>query len=115
MPEHPHAADHLLVYCTCPDETSARRLANTLVDDGLAACVNILPGVESVYRWAGARESAQEHLLIIKTRSAAYPHLENTLTRLHPYELPEIIAVPITQGSKSYLAWIDDNVNQSKQ
>jgi periplasmic divalent cation tolerance protein len=111
MPEHHRTEDHLLVYCTCPDEATAQRLATALVDDGLAACVNILPGVQSVYCWQGKRESAQEHLLIIKTLRAAYPQLENTVVRLHPYELPEVIAVPITQGLKGYLAWIDENVS----
>jgi len=110
MPEAHRTEDRLLVYCTCPDETTAQRLADALVDEGLAACVNILPGLQSVYRWAGKRENAQEHLLIIKTLRAAYPQLENAIVRLHPYELPEVIAVPITQGLKGYLAWIDDNV-----
>ncbi|HHH47525.1 MAG TPA: divalent-cation tolerance protein CutA [Gammaproteobacteria bacterium] len=107
--------DHLLIYCTCPDQDSARAIANHLVDQGLAACVNILPGVHSVYRWAGKRETAQEHLLVIKTRPDAYGRLEQAIVDQHPYELPEIIAVPITQGLAAYLAWIDDNVtNENK-
>jgi len=103
-------SDHLLAYCTCPDGDSARAIANALVDEGLAACVGILPGVQSVYRWQGRRESAREHLLTIKTRRDAYAALERAIVALHPYELPEIIAVPITQGLAGYLAWIDDNV-----
>lgn len=111
LPEHHPTEDRLLVYCTCPDEASAQRLAETLVDESLAACVNILPGIQSVYRWQGKRESAQEQLLIIKTLRAAYPQLEKTIVRLHPYELPEIIAVPITLGLENYLAWVGDNVS----
>ena len=111
MPEHPRSEDPLLVYCTCPDEASAQLVASTLVDEGLAACVNILPGIQSVYRWEGKRERAQEHLLIIKTLRSAYRQLESTIVQRHPYELPEIIAVPITQGLAGYLAWIDNNVS----
>ncbi len=108
-------SDHLLVYCTCPDPGSAQSIANTLVDKGLAACVNILPGVQSVYRWQGKRESSQEHLLAIKTLHSAYKPLEQAIVEMHPYELPEIIAVPITHGLAGYLAWIDENVTNENQ
>lgn len=108
-------SDHLLIYCSCPDQASAEALANRLVDGQLAACVGILPGVQSVYRWAGRRESAQEHLLTIKTRAELYPALEQTIVAGHPYELPEIVAVPITHGLAGYLAWVDDNVTNEKQ
>lgn len=108
-------SDHLLVYCTCPDQGSAQSIANTLVDKGLAACVNILPGVHSVYRWAGKRENAQEHLLTIKTLHNTYEPLEQAIVEMHPYELPEIIAVPITHGLAGYLAWIDENVTNENQ
>lgn len=102
---------HQIVYCTCPDLAAAQTIADSLVDEGLAACVSILPGVHSTYRWQGQRESAQEVLLMIKTTTAAYQQLETRVLRLHPYELPELIAVPITQGLAAYLAWIDDNTN----
>ncbi len=108
-------SNHLLIYCTCPDADCAQSIANHLVDKGLAACVNILPGVQSVYRWQGKRESAQEHLLAIKARHDAYGRLEQAIVDLHPYELPEIIAVPITHGLAGYLAWIDDNVTNENQ
>ncbi|HEX21958.1 MAG TPA: divalent-cation tolerance protein CutA [Chromatiales bacterium] len=108
-------SDHLLIYCTCPDQGSAQSIANTLVDKGLAACVNILPGVYSVYRWEGKRENAQEHLLTIKTLHSAYETLEQAIVEMHPYELPEIIAVPITHGLAGYLAWIDENVTNENQ
>lgn len=102
--------EHLIVYCTCPDGDTADLLATTLVDAGLAACVAVLPGVRSTYRWQGRREQAEEYLLQAKTTAAAYPALEAALRRRHPYELPEIVAVPIVQGLAGYLAWIDDNV-----
>ncbi len=108
-------SDHLLIYCTCPDQDSAQSVADTLVDKGLAACVNILPAVHSVYRWQGKRENAQEYLLTIKTRHNAYGALEQAIVNLHPYELPEIIAVPITHGLAGYLAWIDENVTNENQ
>ncbi len=97
----------LLVFCTCPDHDTALRIAKALVDQQLAACVNVVPGLTSVYRWQGQRETAQEVLLLIKTRQAVYPELEAALLALHPYELPEIIAVPIAAGLPAYLSWIE--------
>ena len=97
----------LLVYCTCPDHDTALRIAQTLVDRQLAACVNLVPGLTSVYRWQGQRETAEEVLLLIKTRLAVYPDLEAAVQALHPYELPEIIAVPIAAGLPAYLSWIE--------
>jgi periplasmic divalent cation tolerance protein len=101
------SAQHLLILCTCPDEATARIIADQLVDQQLAACINILPGLTSVYQWQGKRESAEEHLLLIKTTTEAYQALEQAITELHPYELPEVIAVPITQGLSGYLQWIE--------
>lgn len=103
-------ANRIVVLCTCPDRETALKLAETLVDRELAACVNIVPGLTSVYRWKGQRETAEESLLLIKTRLAAYPELEKAIRALHPYELPEIIAVPIERGLSEYLAWIDGSV-----
>lgn len=98
---------HQLLFCTCPDAEVAERIAGQLVGEGLAACVNILPGVRSVYQWQGVIESAQEHLLLIKTQSAGYPLVEQAIKALHPYDVPEIIAVAIERGSTDYLQWID--------
>jgi len=98
---------HLLIMCTCPDQDTAQTIAHQLVDRALAACVNILPGLTSIYQWRGKRETAQEHLLLIKTTDEAYQMLEQAITELHPYELPEVIAVPITQGLTGYLQWIE--------
>ncbi len=97
----------LLILCTCPDRDTAQTIADQLVDHALAACVNILPGLTSVYQWQGKRESAQEHLLLIKTTDEAYGTLEQAITALHPYELPEVVAVPIVRGLDGYLGWIE--------
>jgi periplasmic divalent cation tolerance protein len=104
------STDHLLIYCTCPDPATARRIADALVDRRLAACVNILPGLTSVYRWQGRVESADEALMMIKTTAPAYAAVEAAIQSLHPYELPEIIAVPLQAGLPGYLNWIDANV-----
>ena len=96
-----------LIYCTCPDLKTAEGIAQHLVKDKLAACVNILPGVHSVYEWQGQIETAQEHLLLIKSRQACYAAIEAAIKTLHPYQLPEIIAVAIERGSAEYLKWID--------
>lgn len=108
------ALQHLLILCTCPDQKTAQAIANRLVDESLAACVNILPGLTSIYQWQGKRESAQEHLLLIKTTNEVYQTLEQTITELHPYELPEVIAVPVTQGLDAYLGWIEQQTVKAK-
>jgi periplasmic divalent cation tolerance protein len=101
-----------LVLNTCPDAGTARRIAAALVERQLAACVNIIAGVESVYRWQGKVESDSEHLLVIKCSRDAYPALEQALAELHPYELPEIVAVPIEAGLPGFLDWINNNSKQ---
>jgi len=95
-----------IVLCTVPDEAAARRIASALVEEQLAACVNIVPGITSVYRWKDAIETAPELLLIIKTTPGVYTRLQDRIHALHPYELPEIIAVSIDRGLPDYLAWI---------
>lgn len=99
-------AQDCLVLCTCPSAQSAHELAGALVESRLAACVNILPGVTSVYGWEDRVESAEEHLLLIKTVAEQYESLETFIEQRHPYEVPEIIAVPIERGSKRYLDWL---------
>jgi periplasmic divalent cation tolerance protein len=96
-----------LILCTCPDAEFADKLAGALISQKLAACVNILPGVRSVYEWQGKVEIAQEHLLLIKSHQDRYAAIEAALKDLHPYQLPEIIAVAIERGSLDYLKWID--------
>ena len=93
-------------YCNCPDSDSARRIAGTLVEERLAACVSILPGVVSVYRWDGCVQRADEVLLMIKTSDARLQALTARVGELHPYELPEVIAVEVAAGLPAYLAWI---------
>jgi len=95
-----------IVLCTVPDEAVAKQIASALVGEQLAACVNIVPGITSVYRWKDAIETAAELLLIIKTNRGVYTRLQDKIHALHPYELPEIIAVSIDQGLPDYLAWI---------
>ncbi|MGZ8137610.1 MAG: divalent-cation tolerance protein CutA [Methylococcaceae bacterium] len=96
-----------LIFCTCPDKDTAKKLAHLLVEKKLAACVNILPGVTSIYEWEGQIESVQEHLLLIKSTQDNYRTIEANLFKHHPYEIPEIIAVPIERGLPEYLDWID--------
>lgn len=98
--------DTLLVITNLPDKDAAQTLAALLVERRLAACVNILAPCVAVYRWQGAMETAEEVPLLIKTTQACYPALEEAIRGAHPYELPEIIAVPVTQGLPGYLAWV---------
>lgn len=98
----------LICFCTCPDPATAERIAGTLVAERLAACVNILPGLRSVYRWKGAVERADEVLLLVKTVPDRYPALQRRLPELHPYELPELVAVETGFGLPDYLRWIAD-------
>jgi periplasmic divalent cation tolerance protein len=99
--------DYQLILTTCPDPTSAERLGRQLVEERLAACVNVLPSMRSIYRWKGQIEDAAEHLLIIKTRIGDYAAIEQRIRDLHSYELPEVIAVPIVAGLPAYLAWLE--------
>lgn len=96
----------LLVLTNMPDRAAAVRLAQALVERRLAACVNVLAECTSVYRWQGKVEKAAETPVLIKTRAALYPELETAIRALHPYELPEIIAVPISYGLTEYLEWV---------
>ena len=96
----------LLVLTNLPERAAAERLADLLVEKRLAACVNILAPCRSVYRWQGAVRHDEEHPLLIKTTAERYPALEQALRSGHPYELPEIIAVPIEGGLPAYLQWV---------
>lgn len=98
--------DTLLVLTNLPDAASAERIARRLVEQRLAACVNILAPCTSVYRWNAAIETAAEVPLLIKTTRARYAELQDVLAEAHPYELPEIIAVPLEAGLPGYLAWV---------
>ena len=91
---------------TAPDAETAARIARTLVQERLAACVNLLPGVRSIYRWQGAIEDAAEVLLVMKTRAERVEALAERLRALHPYELPELVVLPVAGGSSGYLDWV---------
>jgi periplasmic divalent cation tolerance protein len=101
----------LVVFCTCPDAGAAERLAAALVDQRLAACVNILPKILSIYRWEGDVQSDAEALMVVKTTREAYPGLERWLEKHHPYDVPEILALPVQAGSGNYLDWV---LNETK-
>jgi periplasmic divalent cation tolerance protein len=96
----------LTVLCTCPDAATARRLAEGLVERRLAACVNILPEIRSIYRWRGQVQADDEALMLIKTTRLAYPELEAWLLESHPYDVPEVLALRVQQGSAGYLDWV---------
>ncbi|BEV13353.1 divalent-cation tolerance protein CutA [Herbaspirillum sp. DW155] len=98
----------LLVLANVPDLAVAERIADALVEQGLAACVNILAPASSVYRWQGKVQRDTEIPLLIKTTQARYQELEQAIVQRHPYDLPEIIALPITSGLPAYLAWMQD-------
>lgn len=101
-------SEALVVLTNCPDDEVADRIARTLVEGGLAACVNRLAPVSSIYRWRGAVERATETPLLIKTTRERYTEVEQAIRALHPYEVPEIVAVAIAAGFAPYLRWIVD-------
>jgi periplasmic divalent cation tolerance protein len=101
------------VLTTAPDGETARRIASHLVEYRLAACVNLIAGVESVYHWKGEVQRDTEVLLVIKTTRRAYPDLQKTLVELHPYELPEVLAVSPATGLPDYLGWIATSVENN--
>lgn len=96
-----------MVFCTCPDQATAMNIANTLVTKKQVACANILPSITSVFSWQEQVETAEEHMLLLKTTDHCYPAVEQEILTLHPYELPEIVSVTINQGLPEYLQWID--------
>jgi periplasmic divalent cation tolerance protein len=105
-----NAADALVVLTTLEKQEDGERLAKLLVERELAACVQILPPMISIYRWQGAVERANEVLLLIKTTRAAYPRLETTIKENHPYQTPEIVALSVEAGSDEYLSWLAASV-----
>ncbi len=102
--------DRKIVLSTAGSREEAQQIAHALVESREAACVNIVGPIESVYRWKGAIETAAEWLLLIKTTAAAFEKVRDTIRRLHSYELPECIEIPIETGSAEYLAWIGEEV-----
>ena len=100
----------LIVLVTCPTRSMARRLASELVTRRLAACVNIVPGVESVFSWQGKVDRCREVLLIIKTTAGSFERLRHAVISVHPYEVPEIVGLPLTAGHRPYVQWVRESV-----
>ena len=100
---------------TVEKKADALRIAETIIEEGLAACVNIVPGLTSVYRWKGKTVTAKEFLLLIKTRKSLVPLLEKKVRSLHPYELPEFITMDIPYGSQDYLQWLSQSIIKAKR
>jgi periplasmic divalent cation tolerance protein len=109
----PPTTQFRLVLVTCPTLSEARKISRSLLQKHLAACVNIqISPVESIYRWKGKIETAREHLLLIKTTNRRLKSLEREVVRLHSYETPEFLVLPISSGSKSYLRWLSESCKQ---
>lgn len=105
----------LVVLVTCANATEARRIAQALVEERLAACVNIHAAARSIYRWQGKVERAREIPVTIKTSSRLFPRLERRIRELHSYDTPEIVALPVAAGSRNYLLWIEASLAPSPQ
>jgi periplasmic divalent cation tolerance protein len=102
--------DRIVALSTVATSEDAERIATALVERGLAACVNVVPGVVSIYRWKGAVQREEERLLVIKTRTERFEALRDALVSLHPYEVPELVALAIEGGHAPYLTWLDESV-----
>jgi periplasmic divalent cation tolerance protein len=102
-------SDPIVVLVTCGSEEEAMRIANSLIEERLAACVNIISPVHSIYRWEGKILDEKEWMLIIKTQEGRFEDLEKKVKSLHSYSVPEIIALPIVEGSAPYLKWLEEN------
>ena len=106
--------DKIVVLNTCDSQEQAAKLARHLVETRLAACVTIVPGARSVYRWKDAIEETQEWLLVIKSRRDLFPALREEIAKLHSYEVPELLALPVVEGSEGYLAWLDRELGEQR-
>jgi periplasmic divalent cation tolerance protein len=107
--------DKIVVLSTCATEEEAERLARHLLDARLAACVNVIPGMRSFYHWKGAVESAGECLLVIKSSRGLFAPLRAELEKTHPYEVPEVLAIPIVEGAEKYLNWMASNLRSENE
>ena len=103
-------SDFYVILCSCPDIASAKALACHLVQNKLAGCINIMPSMNSIYEWEDTLVSTEEVLIIIKTHKDKFEALEGAIKARHPYDVPEIIALPITTGSQKYLSWLSLNI-----
>ncbi len=102
--------DRIVVLCTVPTLETAERIAQAVVEGRLAACVSVVSGLVSIYRWQGAVQRDEERLLVIKTRAERFGALRAAIVERHPYEVPEVIALPLVAGHAPYLAWLDESV-----
>jgi periplasmic divalent cation tolerance protein len=109
----PLATEFVSLYITAPSREAAEAIARALVDERLAACVNILPGMRSIYRWQGTVEAGDEVCLIAKSRAGLFERIERRVTELHPYDCPCIVAWPIVGGHRPYLDWIAEETSES--
>ena len=98
--------EFIIVFITAPNEKEAAAISQTIVGERLAACINIIPSVRSIYRWQGRVEDEQEVLMIVKTKKSLFERLQERVKELHSYEVPEIIGLPLVEGSKEYLDWL---------
>jgi periplasmic divalent cation tolerance protein len=105
------SSTYLMVFCTCPTFAIAEELAKKVIEDKLAACANIIPGVTSIYTWEGKTEISSEVQLLFKTTTQTFNKLEVLLNKMHPYDCPEIIGVPIEHGNTGYLQWLKNSVS----
>jgi len=103
-------SEFAVIFCTCPNQEAGEKIAQFLLEEKRVACVNLLTGLKSFYWWKGKIEKEPEVLLLIKTRLDLFPQIQTAIENLHPYETPEIIALPIKKGNKSYLQWIRDSL-----
>ena len=101
--------EYIVIFCTVPSKDVGSRIGGALVDKKVAACVNIVPGLTSIYEWKGKVCNDEECLLVIKSRKALFERIKKEILQLHPYELPEIISLQITDGLEQYLSWIAEN------
>jgi periplasmic divalent cation tolerance protein len=102
--------DKRIILSTAGSEDEARKIANALIEQKLGACVNIIPQIESIYRWRGKVESSREWLLLIKTTAEKFAAVRDAIRKLHSYELPECIAIAVDDGSSDYLQWIEESI-----
>ncbi|MBI5416319.1 MAG: divalent-cation tolerance protein CutA [Candidatus Omnitrophica bacterium] len=100
---------HIVILVTAKDQDQANKIAEKLVADKLVACVNVVPGIRSIFRWEGKLDRAEEVLLVLKSRRRHFPSIVKTVKALHSYDVPEIIALPIVEGDKDYLRWITES------
>ncbi len=101
--------EYIIVLNTCPGSITAKQIAQDLVVNNLAACVNVVPAIQSYFKWGNQVKNETEYLLVIKTTKNQYTQIEKKIIALHPYELPEVVVVPVIDGSRAYLDWVGQN------